>query len=288
VDITPLQQLTDAVAAAPAHLFAPKTAYEYGERPLGGGSPGHKWFSTPVPSYGAEIVYRLTSGEPRSRATLVITDVKGDTVQTLTGPGGPGVHRVAWNFRGRPPVGEPLTPAQRRDSVRFIARVDQVFDSLIQGGMNEAMVNRMREGIKTGNIQELFQRFGGGGGGGPRPAGPPRFQERPGETSGPARGAAAQGEGQEAGEEGGEAAMPGQSQMQDIMRALRPAGARGGRFSMSYGTYNPTRRGAGPLMATGDYLVTLKVGDQTFQQVLRVERMPGTEDSGFAFEEEGR
>ena len=284
VDITPLQQLTAAVAAAPAHLFAPKVAHEYGDRPIGGGSTGQKWFSAPVPAYGAEIVYRLTTGQPRSRATLVITDVKGDTVQTLTGPGGPGVHRVTWNFRGQPPAGEPLTPAQRRDSVRFIARVDQVFDSLVKGGMNEMMVNRMRDGIKTGNLQELFQRFGGGGGA-QRPAGPPRFQERPGETSAPARGPAARSEGQQAGEEGGEAAMPAQSQMQDILRVLRPPGTRGGRFSLSYGAYNPTRRGAGPLMSTGDYLVTLKVGDQTLQQVLRVERMPGAEDSGFTFEE---
>ena len=284
VDIMPLQQLTAAVVAAPAHLFAPKVAHEYGDRPIGGGSTGQKWFSAPVPAYGAEIVYRLTTGQPRSRATLVITDVKGDTVQTLTGPGRPGVHRVTWNFRGQPPAGEPLTPAQRRDSVRFIARVDQVFDSLVKGGMNEMMVNRMRDGIKTGNIQELFQRFGGGGGA-QRPAGPPRFQERPGETSTPARGPAARSEGQQAGEEGGEAAMPAQSQMQDILRVLRPPGTRGGRFSLSYGAYNPTRRGAGPLMSTGDYLVTLKVGDQTLQQVLRVERMPGAEDSGFAFEE---
>jgi hypothetical protein len=279
------------VAAAPAHLFAPKVAYEFGDRPRGGGSPGHKWFTVPVPTYGAEIVYRLTGGEPRSRATLVITDVKGDTVQTVTGPGGPGVHRVTWNFRGQPPtVAAPLSPAQRRDSVRFIARVGQVFDSLVKSGMNETMLNRMRDGIKAGNVQELFQRFGGGGGGGgPRAAGPPRFQERPGETSGPARGAAAQGEGQQAGEEGGEAAMPAQSQMQDILRALRPPGSRGGgRFSLSYGTYNPARRGAGPLATTGDYLVTLKVGDQTFRQVLRVERMPGTEDTGFGFEETER
>ena len=292
VDIAPLQQLTDAVAAAPAHLFTPKVAYEYGDRPIGGGSPGHKWFSVPVPSYGAEIVYRLTAGEPRARTSLVITNVKGDTVQTLTGPGGPGVHRVTWNFRGRPPAGDALSPAQRRDSVRFIARVDQVFDSLVKGGGNEAMLNRMRDGIKSGNTQEIFQRFGGGGGGGggggQRAAGAPRFQERPGETSGPARGAAAQGEGQQAGEEGGESALPGQSQMQEILRALRPPGVRGGGFNVSYGTYNPTRRGAGPLMVTGDYLVTLKVGDQTLQQVLRVERMPGTEDSGFGFEESER
>jgi hypothetical protein len=171
--------------------------------------------------------------------------------------------------------------------VRFIARVDQVFDSLIQSGMNEAMLTRLRDGIKTGNIQDLIRRFTGGGGGGQRPGGAAGgWVERPGETSGQARGAAAQGEGQQATEEGAEAAMPGQSQMQDIMRALRPPGSRGGGFNVSYGTYNPTRRGAGPLMPTGDYLVTLKAGDQTLRQVLRVERMPGTEDSGTFFEEE--
>jgi Sortilin, neurotensin receptor 3, len=285
VDIHPLEHLTPAVAGAPAHLFAPKVAYEYGDRIIGGGSTGHQWFSAPVPAYGAEIVYRLTAGEPRSRAELVITDAGGDTVQTLTGPGGPGLHRVTWNFRGRPPAGDALSPAQRRDSLRFIARVDQVFDSLVQGGMNATMLNRMRDAIKTGNMQDMFRRFAGGGGGGQRSGGAAGgWADRPGETSGPARGGAAQGEGQQAAEEGGEAAMPAQSQIQDILRALRPPGSRGGGFNVSYGTYNPTRRGAGPLMPTGDYLVTLKVGDQTLRQVLRVERRPGTEDSGSFFE----
>jgi len=289
VDIAPLEQLTPAVAQSTAHLFAPKVAYQYGDRPVGGGSPGQKWFSVSVPQYGAELVYRLTTGQPRSRAEVVITDAGGDTVQTLTGPGGPGVHRVTWNFRGRAAADtQPLSPAQRRDSVRFIARVDQVFDSLVASGMNETMVNRMREGIKTGDMQSMFRRFGGGGGR-PGGGGGDRWADRPGESSGPARGAAAQGEGQQAGEEGGEAAMPGQSQMQDILRALRPPGSRGGRFSMNYGTYSPMRRGGGgSLVATGDYLVTLKVGDQTLQQVLRVERLPGAEDSGFFFEEDDR
>jgi len=283
VDIAPLEQLTPAVAQSATHLFAPRVAYEYGDRPIGGGSPGQKWFSVPVPAYGADLVYRLTTGQPRSRAEIIITDAKGDTVQTLTGPGGPGVHRVTWDFRGRPPAGDPLSPAQRRDSVLFIARVDQVFDSLVQSGMNEAMVNRMRDGIKTGDTQGLFRRFGGGG----RGAGASRgWVDRPGESSGPARGAAAQGEGQQAAEEGAEA-MPGQNQIQEIMRALRPPGARGGgRFGLSYGTYNPGRRGGGPLAATGDYLVTLKVGDQTLHQVLRVERLPSAEDTGSFFEEE--
>jgi len=287
-DIHPLEQLTPAVAGATAHLFTPKVAYQYGDRIVGGGSTGHQWFSAAVPAYGAEIVYRLTTGEARARAALVITDAKGDTVQTLTGPGGPGLHRVTWNFRGRPPAGDALSPAQRRDSLRFIARVDQVFDSLVQSGMNATMLNRLRDGIKSGNLQEIFRRFGGGGGG-QRPGGAAGgWVDRPGETSGPARGAAAQGEGQQAADEGAEAAMPGQAQLQDIMRALRPPGSRGGGFGVTYGTYNPTRRGAGPLMPTGDYLVTLKVGDQTLRQVLRVERTPGTEDTGSFFEEGDR
>jgi len=154
--------------------------------------------------------------------------------------------------------------------------------------MNETMLNRMRDGIKTGDMQGLFRRFGGGGGG--RPGGAAGgWTDRPGESSGPARGAAAQGEGQQASEEGGEAAMPGQNQIQEILRALRPPGSRGGgRFGVTYGTYNPMRRGAGSLVATGDYLVTLKVGDHMLQQVLRVERQPGAEDPGFFFEEDDR
>ncbi|MDH3495167.1 MAG: hypothetical protein OER21_00175 [Gemmatimonadota bacterium] len=285
VDIAPLEQLADSVLTASAHLFVPKTAYEFGDRPIGGGSPGHKWFSAPGVGSEAEFVYRLTSGEPRARARLVITDVRGDTVQVVEGPGGPGVHRATWNFRARPTAPDSLSPAQRRDSTQFMQRVEVVFDSLAQAGMNPMMLDRIKQAIKTGDFQSLARRLFGGGGGGQRPGGPARFNERPGETSGPAGRQASEGEGAQAGEEGSEAAMPGQSQLREIMQALRPPGTRGGGFGISYRTYNPGRRGAGPMVDTGDYLVTLVAGDQTHGRVLRVVRTTAGEGSGFGFEE---
>jgi hypothetical protein len=73
-----------------------------------------------------------------------------------------------------------------------------------------------------------------------------------------------------------------QNVLQDLFRLLRPPGARGGRFNLTYGTYNPTGgRGAGAMVETGDYLVTLKAGDHTRSQVLRVIRMTGESDGRF-------
>jgi hypothetical protein len=288
VGIAPLEQLTDGVLAKAAYLFTPKTAYQYGDVPVGGGSNGHKWFSEPSPQYGAEIAYRVAKGEPRARVQIVVTDAKGDTVRTIDGPGSTGLHQVVWDFRGAPAPSKPLSPAERRDSLKFIARVDQVFDSLVKAGMNQAMLDRLRQSIKSGNTQDLFRRFGGGGGGGRGGFGAPQgFQERPGEsTAGAAGRAAAQGEGAQAGGEEGAEAMPGQSQMREILQALRPAGSRGGGFGMSFGLYNPGRRGGGSLVETGDYLVTLTVGGETMRQTLRVERVRGVADSGFPFEED--
>jgi hypothetical protein len=57
-----------------------------------------------------------------------------------------------------------------------------------------------------------------------------------------------------------------------------PAGGRGGG-----GGGGP----ATPVVDTGDYLVTLRVGGQTQRQVLRVERVSGGEDTGGNGEERG-
>ncbi len=295
VGIAPLEQLTDAVLAKSAYLFAPRTAYQYGDVPVGGGSNGHKWFSEPSPQYGAEIAYRVAKGEARARVQLVVTGARGDTVRTIDGPGSTGLHQVVWDFRGAPAPSKPLSPAERRDSLKFIARVDQVFDSLVKAGMNQAMLDRLRESIKSGNMQALAARFGGGGGGGGgggagRFGAAQGFVERPGESSAGAAGrAAAQGEGAQAGGEQGAEALPGQAQMQDILRALRPPGARGGGGGfggLSFGLYNPGRRGGGSLVETGDYLVTLTIGGETMRQTLRVERVRGGGESGFPFEED--
>jgi photosystem II stability/assembly factor-like uncharacterized protein len=164
VDIAPLEQMTNEVLAEGAYLFAPKTAYAYGDAPAPGDVQGQKAFRAPSPPYGAEIVYRATSGDPRQRVRVVITNVKGDTLQTIQGPGGPGLHRVTWDFRGRQQPAVALGPSAKRDSIKFMRRVDVVFDSLIQAGQNAQFLNRMRDGIKSGNVQSLFGGFGGGGG----------------------------------------------------------------------------------------------------------------------------
>jgi photosystem II stability/assembly factor-like uncharacterized protein len=293
VDITALQQLSDSVLAESAYLFQPKVAYEFGEPPTGGGSTGHKYFDAPGGGSQAEIVYRLTSGNPRQRTQIVITDVRGDTIRTLQGPGGPGVHQATWDFRAQPvrQVARTLSPAQHRDSIAFMRRVDFVFDSLTQAGMNKQMLDRFATAIKTGDMQAFRRAFGGGGGGGfgERP-GFGRWAERPGESNVPQR-QAAEGEGAAAGEEAAQPQM-GQGQLQDILRLLRPPGARGGgRFGLSYGTYSPGGGGGGrggfggSTVETGDYLVSITVGDHTMSRVLRVIRM--TEGGGGGFFGEG-
>ncbi len=290
VNIAPLEQLSDSVLARAAHLFEPATAHQYGEAPAGGGSVGHKSFRAPSPTYGAAIAYRLTAGDRRSQVTLVVTDISGDTIQTIRGPGGAGLHWVTWNFRGKQPPAPPLSPAGRRDSLAAVARVNTVFDSLIAAGRPAAMMNEVRESILQGDAPAVFRRLGGGGGGGGFGAGfgvlpgAERWVDRPGEST-PRRGqrtAEAEGEGQQA--EPQEQDDPGL--LQQLGQLLRPPGARGGGLNAALAAFGA--RGQAPLVATGDYLVTLTVGEQTMSRVLRVERVGGGGQGGlFGLDGEG-
>jgi hypothetical protein len=113
-DIAPLEQLADSVMPKPAYFFEPVTAYEYA---VGFTQrwEGNKTFVADNPPYGASLAYRLTAGDARRDTTrVVITDVKGDVVRRLTGPGGAGIHRVTWDLRG---MARPLGPAALRDSI---------------------------------------------------------------------------------------------------------------------------------------------------------------------------
>ena len=304
VDVAPLQQLGDSAWTAVAHFFQPKTAYQYGQSPLGGGSPGHKVFRAASPSYGAELVYRLAKGDGdrRARTNILITDVRGDTVRTLTGPASAGVHRVAWDFRGRvtPVV---LSPSQKRDSALLVRRVGVVFDSMIAAGGNKQVLDPLREAILSGDAQAIAQRlgggFGGGGGGGGGGqaavrAGAP-FVDRPGETPTRAPGAAAQaaaGQQQEGAE--GATADPGLAgQLAPLLRAGVPSlatpggGGGGGNLGFVAQTFGRAPAGGGggggggfggnqgPLMPSGDYLVTITGGGRTMKRVLRVEAVNG-------------
>ncbi|HYX81081.1 MAG TPA: hypothetical protein VE714_01735, partial [Gemmatimonadales bacterium] len=191
VNIAPLEQLNDSAITADAYLFQPATAYQYGQAPLGGGSIGQKSFRAPSPPYGAEIVYRLAKGssDRRARTSIVIRDIRGDTVRTVQGPAGPGLHRVYWNFQGRNPPPVALSPSQKRDSAWLVRRINVVFDSLGKAGGNAQQLEPLKNLLLQGDVQGVAQRFGfGGGGGGGGGGGSPfnaqgRFNERPGETT---------------------------------------------------------------------------------------------------------
>ncbi|HEX2779289.1 MAG TPA: hypothetical protein VHM30_07310, partial [Gemmatimonadaceae bacterium] len=289
VDVAALEQMNDSALTASAFLFAPKTAYQYGEAPGAETSPGQKRFQASAPAYGAEIVYRLASGSsnPRDRTKLVITNVRGDTVRTVEGPAGAGIHRVTWDFRGKTPPASPLSPAQKRDSIDNLRKIDRIIDSMVTAGSGtREELERIKTRINSGG-QDLFRRGGGGGQSG-------RFVERPGEgpmPRGTGRGgrdttgrdttaraardtseregrdtSAARGRRGGAAAAGGESAEGGeidQDLLSDVFTAMRRAGLQtGGAFG----------RGGPPPVESGDYLVTLTVGDRKLQQVLRVER----------------
>jgi len=109
-------------------------------------------------------------------------------------------------------------------------------------------------------------------------------EQAPGRAGGPGGagggGAEAQGEGLQA--EPAQETDP--NLLQQLATLLRPPGTTGGG---GFGGFNALatallgQRPPAPLAATGDYLVTLKVGDQTMRQVLRVERLPGAGEPGF-------
>ena len=287
VDIAPLQQMTATVLAASTHLFAPKTAYQYGERPGASGSPGHKVFEAQSAPFGADIAYRVASGRPRSQAQIVITDVRGDTVQRLTGSGATGLHRVTWDFRGKPPAPTPLSPAGKRDSIQNARKMVAIFDSLAQAGFApKPVLDRIQQQVSSGgDLGAMFRRGRRGAAG----ATPGSFVERPGEGPPPraaARRAAEPGVAPSERPAADTATVAGAADapvdpelMNEVLGILRRARLVAGGFG---GRTGP------PMVESGDFLVTLVVGDQKHQQVLRVQRVNGAAGASIANEEEDR
>ena len=286
VNVNPLQQLTPAVMAKNVHLFAPHTAFEYGQGPTMGASAngaGQGNFEAPSPAHGADITFRLAS-QTRDTVRIVITNALGDTVRTLNGPRSAGVHTVTWDLRGSAPRRE-LSLSERRDSALAAQRATFVIDSLEKTGKIPAPVIRSMRTMASGQLPPGFGFGGGGGGGGGGSAaltarlGPGgTWVERPGEGNPPGggRGGAARAA-QMAQAFGGPeemmAAFPGG--FQEIMALFqvpgRPnvsafGGGGGGFFG---GNQAPTAQ-------TGDYVVTLKVGGETQRQLLRVEHVDPT------------
>jgi len=105
-DITPLEQLSEPVAAEDLHLFdlRPATLYRlYSHK----GFIDHKKFIAPNPPYGAIIDYYLKA-KPKEEVKITVLDKSGKTViRELTGPKEAGINRTAWDLRYQPPTPPP-------------------------------------------------------------------------------------------------------------------------------------------------------------------------------------
>ncbi len=281
VDIHALEQVNAAVLAKAAHLFAPKTAFEYGESPINGGDNGHKQFEGQSPTFGVDFTYRL--GASAAGVKVVVQDAMGDTVFTQNAGGAAGMNRVTWNLRGRPAatVAVKLSPAALRDSVVNQRKLLNTLDSLEkEGTVPKAMIDRVRTALNSPEgMMGMMQQFMGAMGGGGRGAGPARFNERPGEVAagrGAGAGAAAGGR---AGGEGAPAAdaMPDMGQLGGLFNAFRGYGDR--LFTQG--------RGQAGLVDTGNYKVSLVVAGKVEQTaVLHVERVSGGASGAGGFSEE--
>ena len=279
VDINALQQVDAKVAAAPVHLFKPRTAFQWGEKPFNGESVGQNLFQVPSPQYGAEITYRLAQSNT-GQVRVVIQDASGDTLRTLNGPGAAGIQRITWDFRGKPAPSPKLSPAEVRDSINNVRKITTALDSIEkEGTLPKPLLDRFRTGLTGGPeaMQTMVQGFGGFGGGGGFGAQAGRWQDRPGETPASAPGAAGAGRGG-----AGAGAPPDQQQLMSVLQAV--AGRSG--MAMFFGGGGRRGGGGGGLVGTGDYLVSITVGGQTYKQVLHVERVSGGSGSGFPFNEE--
>jgi hypothetical protein len=303
VDIAPIEQVNAKVIASSAHLFEPKTALQYGEGPTlaaSGNGNAQAFFQVPSPAYGAEIHYRLGAGAPAGAVRIAISNAAGDTIATLNGAGGPGLHTVLWNYQGRRPTvvaAAQLSPSERRDSILRVARAPGVLDSLKKANYDTIAINRARQLIAAvGNPAAAGGGGGrGGGGGGGRGGGTCErpltqwdpFCARPGEGAAGAggRGAGGGGGGGRAGaaaDTTAEAAFGGGGRGGEAANVtkifqiigMRPLGGGGGRGGGGGGRGGAAAPGSF-LAGTGEYLVTMTVGGQTFRQVLKVERVSG-------------
>jgi len=97
-DLTPLQQLSQNVRDANAHLFPPRPAYRFRSTTVPVSMEGDPTVGQ-NPPYGAAINYYLKS-VPTADVKIRIENAKGQTVRTLTGTKTVGINRVTWDLQG--------------------------------------------------------------------------------------------------------------------------------------------------------------------------------------------
>lgn len=285
-----LSQMTTRTLAGPAYLFKPTTAYQWAEPPtlgIPGNGHGQHPLTIPSPPYGATITYRVGAGVS-GPAQIAVSDASGETIFQTTGPATAGVQNVVWPFtvtRAAQAAPAVLSPSQRRDSILLNTRAPHVLDSLRRVGYDTAAIAAVRrqvDAIRSGQPAGAAQGGRGGGGGGrggftgavgvyatchhPMTQWDP-FCARPVEV--PVQGGGGRGAGGGGGGGGrGAAASADVGPIQRIwgIIGMSPPGGGGGGGRGGFGG------AAGGLAPTGDYLVTLTIGGQTYKQTFRVEQ----------------
>ena len=292
VNISPLQNLTATTVASNVQLFPPTTAFQWIDRPTlaaSGNGNAQMFFATPSPQYGAAISYRLATAATGT-ARVMISDARGDTIATLTGPGAAGIHTVFWGYSGTRRVTPPAvvrSPSEVRDSILRAVRLPHVLDSLQKAKYDSAALARVRELLMPAQPAAgaaagagAGGRGGGGGGGrGGQSCHMPltqweEFCARPGES--------AAGGGGGGGGRGGAPVGPESERVRRVfdivgLRVMGGGGGRGGGGGgfggggFGGGGFGGGAGGGFFQAGPGEYLVTLVVGGQTQKQPLRVE-----------------
>jgi photosystem II stability/assembly factor-like uncharacterized protein len=134
-DYTPLRNMSTDVLGKAAHIFPVKDALQFNfASPIGRGSLGHSFFTSPNPRYGATINYTLKESmssirqtrmrteatkvrnnepvyypswealakekfEERSAIIFSIKDSNGNLIRRITGPSSKGLHSINWDLR---------------------------------------------------------------------------------------------------------------------------------------------------------------------------------------------
>jgi photosystem II stability/assembly factor-like uncharacterized protein len=101
-DMTALEQMSETVATAEAHLFdiRPATMWrQYNHK----GNTGHKTFIAANPPVGAIIAYSLRE-KAKDKARITIHDKSGVLVRDLTVTNETGVQRILWDCRYQSPL----------------------------------------------------------------------------------------------------------------------------------------------------------------------------------------
>jgi len=104
-DISPLQQVTDAVMAADVTLFTPRPGVLWrSDTTQSITVGGNRHFRGDNPAAGTTISYYLKSA-PSGDVKITITDVTGKVVRDIVGTKDAGLNTIPWNLRGNPVAG---------------------------------------------------------------------------------------------------------------------------------------------------------------------------------------